>query len=283
MFIEPVVAGKALQYAYEAYKNRNAILTFAKNLAFWARHGYLRVSVFGAGGTGKSYLAELLEDGNIDPEFFSKAYEESLFPETRKLGGLNDGIWGNVIVPPGQKRRAESYWHEEYEALRDGKSTGIINVVSWGHHAFGDLSYKDTKYYQPGMSIPKFLKAYAEERRQIELAALGEIVPRIIDADNKKRIWMITLVTKQDLWWNERNLVRDFYTTGTYNNYIEQIRQSRGHQHFIHEYLSASLVTRNFTTGAGEILASTTPGYDQSLQYAHLNRLLETISNFAKL
>lgn len=286
MFIEPTVLGQTFQYAADVYKNRNNIISFTRKLAHLVRYGFLHVSVFGEGGTGKTYLGELLEKGEINPELFSKPYEESLFPENKNLGGPINGAYGKIIVPPGQKRRAETWWHNEYEELSRGKSTGIINVVSWGYHSFGDpdmkLSYKDTKYYKSGMSALTFLKGYTEERRRMELSALKEIVPHLIDADKRKKIWMITLVTKQDIWWKNRNLVRNFYVNGTYNNYIEQIGQLRGAQNFQHEYLSAALVMRNFTTEAGEVLATITPGYDQAVQYAHINRLLNTINNFAE-
>jgi hypothetical protein len=81
MFIDPATAKILLEGSYEAFKNRKSILTLFKKLGFLARHGYLRISVFGAGGTGKTYLARLLEKGEIDPELYSKPYEESLFPE----------------------------------------------------------------------------------------------------------------------------------------------------------------------------------------------------------
>lgn len=92
---------------------------------------------------------------------------------------------------------------------------------------------------------------------------------------------MITLVTKQDLWWNDRLDAQRFYTEGEYDEYIRRIVHDRGAQNFSHEYLSASLVINNLVTAAGESLSPTTGGYDQNIQYAHLQRLLETVNNFA--
>ncbi len=106
------------------------------------------------------------------------------------------------------------------------------------------------------------------------------MTPRLLDAPGK--LWMITLVAKQDLWWNERVKVQQHYAGGEYNKLVEQIKHERGTQHFVHEYLSASLVINNLTTSKGELLAPTTGGYDQNIQYAHLQQLLEHVNNFAR-
>lgn len=78
----------------------------------------------------------------------------------------------------------------------------------------------------------------------------------------------------------KRKKVKDYYTTGEYNNCIERIISARGKQNFRHEYLSASLVLSNFSAGEGEILVPITEGYDQNLQYAHLEQLADTLNSF---
>jgi hypothetical protein len=100
--------------------------------------------------------------------------------------------------------------------------------------------------------------------------------------DAKKKIWMITLVTKQDLWWKDRNEVRRHYMEGPYNEQIKEIANKRGQQNFAHEYLSASLVISNLGTGAGELLAPTTGGYDQNIQFANLRQLFDAVLNFVE-
>jgi len=274
MYIEP---GTAASIAFTIYEHRGRVLPILKKIGYYLRHGHLQIAVFGVGGTGKTRLGEYLA-GELRPSANLDAYEDSIGVEQYKLQG---DIVCSLIVPPGQKRRAEYSWPELYRDLVEGKSRGIINVVSWGYHSFAELQYKETKYYQEGMSESEFIEAYLQAGRDRELEAIKELTPRLIDA--KKRIWMITLVNKQDLWWHKRVKVKEHYLTGAYNDHIEQIAQARGRHNFVHEYRSAALVISNFTTSFAELLAPTVSGYDQSIQYTHLHRLLDTIYAFAKM
>src|SRR5205085_734665 len=146
-------------------------------------------------------------------------------------------------------------WKTLYQNLAAGKSGGVINIVSYGYHSFTPDSYKETKYYEDPMTPAQFMTAYLNNRRARELQIMKDLTPRLIDA--QKNIWMITLVTKQDLWWDRRRQVQQHYTQGEYNSYIKQITLKRGANNFTHEYLSASLLISNFRTGGGELLAST--------------------------
>jgi HD superfamily phosphohydrolase YqeK len=74
---------------------------------------------------------------------------------------------------------------------------------------------------------------------------------------------MMTLVTKQDLWWQKRHLLKDYYQLGNYSESIQKIQNTLGQANFIHEYISASLLTENFAVANGEILAPVSAGYDQ--------------------
>jgi hypothetical protein len=95
---------------------------------------------------------------------------------------------------------------------------------------------------------------------------------------------MITLVTKKDLWWNGRNLVKDHYASGEYEQIIQSVRNKIGSVNFVHEYCSASLVMDNFLSGTNEMLVPTTGGYDQRLKSANFKKFLssiETLFNFS--
>ena len=58
---------------------------------------------------------------------------------------------------------------------------------------------------------------------------------------------------------------------------FSNIFEERGLQHFVHEYVSTSLIISNFITSKGELLASTTSGYDQNMQAANTNKLFSVI------
>lgn len=272
MFIEPATAATI---TWTAWENRSKLMPALKKLRYLLTHGRLQVAIFGPGGTGKTTLGQFLS-GNLDLGFNATKYKQSINVEKFSLKG---DLVCKLLVPPGQARRAINTWPALYRNLAAGKSGGVINVVSWGHHAFAEASYTETKYFKTGMTQEQFLVDYLEACRERELEIIRDLTPRLLDAKNK--IWMITVVAKQDLWWNERAKVKQHYAEGEYNRHIERITQERGLQNFSHEYLSAAPVINNLITGAGETLATTTGGYDQNIQYAHLQVLLDTITNFA--
>src|SRR5207253_9894266 len=138
--------------------------------------GTLKIAVFGPGGVGKSTLGHFISRGGeaIRPH----DYRES--PVIEKYT-ISDEVVGKLLVPPGQERRIESYWPELYQQLVQGKSRGIINIVSWGYHSF-ELAMKDTGYFKSGMNENDFLTAYLQAKRQRELEIIRELAPRIKDA-----------------------------------------------------------------------------------------------------
>jgi hypothetical protein len=91
---------------------------------------------------------------------------------------------------------------------------------------------------------------------------------------------MITLVTKQDLWWKERMEVIKYYKHGLYNTYIDKVAENRGRD-FRHEYLSASLTVNNFKTPSGEEMIKTSEGYDENIRKVHWKKVLKTIQDYA--
>lgn len=256
-------------------ENRNKIVPWFQKVQFWFKNGRIRVLIFGPGGVGKSTVGRYLS-GEILPVVGDLGYNESIILEKYTLDG---GVLCDILVPPGQTRR-EHTWTELFQSLASGESQGIINVVAAGYHSFNSLSYQETQYYKSGMSISDFMAAYTDAMRQRELDVIEKLVPRICDA--KSNIWMITLVTKQDLWWNDRKTVEQHYMQGEYDKHIKEIQSVRGAQHFAHEYLSASLVMNNLTTSQNEVLAATTSGYDQNLQLANWQKFNSAIDGFVE-
>lgn len=271
MIIDP---GTVMKASVAAYKNQESLRKLTKRIGYLLTRGTLKIAVFGPGGVGKSTLGHFVSRGGeaIRPH----DYKES--PVIEKYT-ISDEVVGKLLVPPGQERRIEDYWPELYRQLVQGKSRGIINVVSWGYHSF-ELAMKDTRYFMPGMSKDEFLAAYLKAKRHRELEIIHELAPRIKDARHK--LWMITLVTKQDLWWEQRADVQKHYTEGEYDACIREVFQKRGERGFSHDYMSASLVISNFASGAGELLAPTAQGYDQKIQWAYQSKFIETVKAFAR-
>jgi hypothetical protein len=241
------------------------------------KNGELKIAIFGAGGTGKSTLGKLLS-GEFELSGLLQTYQESISIEQYKL---ESNKIGSVIVAPGQKRR-EDTWDDLLRTLVGGKIKLIIHVVSWGYHSFGEFSYTQHRLYQSGMTLEEFLREYAAVCRNRELDVLRRIEPHLSIADQRKTI-VITLVTKQDLWWNNRLEVNKHYVEGTYEQLIQNIRNKRGANNFIHEYRSTSLVMENFLSGDNELLIPTTQGYDQRLKVANFRYFLNAIKSLFQI
>jgi hypothetical protein len=241
------------------------------------KNGELKIAIFGAGGTGKSTLGKLLS-GEFELSGLLQTYQESISIEQYKL---ESNKIGSVIVAPGQKRR-EDTWDDLLRTLVGGKIKLIIHVVSWGYHSFGEFSYTQHRLYQSGMTLEEFLREYAAVCRNRELDVLRRIEPHLSIADQRKTI-VITLVTKQDLWWNNRLEVNKHYVEGTYEQLIQNIRNKRGANNFIHEYRSTSLVMENFLSGDNELLIPTTQGYDQRLKVANFRYFLNAIESLFQI
>jgi len=255
---------------------QRAFPTFKKILTRLKR-GDLKIAIFGAAGIGKTTLGKLLSQ-DFQLESLFSPYQESITIEEYQL---DSDVFGSVVVVPGQERRQDN-WHDILRMIAVGKIQLIIHVVSWGYHSFGDISYTYHRLYQSGMTFEGFVEEYTKERRRRELDVLEHIAPHLSIADSKKTI-MITLVNKQDLWWQNRQLVKDHYMNGDYERVIQKIQNQRGAANFIHEYRSVSLVRENFVSGANELLVATTGGYDDRIKFANLKYLLDTIDALLKI
>ena len=91
------------------------------------------------------------------------------------------------------------------------------------------------------------------------------------------KFWLLTLVTKQDLWWEDRAEAESFYTTGDYAAEIEKIKNHHGGRLFRHELALTSLVISNFETGKGELLKPNTAGYDHKHHVQTLRNLFGSL------
>ncbi len=232
------------------------------------------ILILGPGGTGKSTLAQLLS-GKLNPLLdLPGDYKESLDIEKFPL---KDDPGVGVVVPPGQSHRREATWTGQLKGLVEGDYRGVIVMNSYGYHSLGEISYTQTKsFLEKGQD--GFLPAYLEDRRQDELNVLKRLAEAI--RLTKHRLWVLYLVSKQDLWCNDSTSSEAHYRDGEYGAIIHELQNLRGHDQFRHEYVFGSIVISNFQTGRGEKLKSNTEGYDQQLQVRSIRRLLETLGSF---
>jgi hypothetical protein len=270
--------GAIVQGGLAAYNQRGRIETITRKIAYFVQHGRLRVVVFGPPGVGKSTLGGFLASPTPGSTV-ATPYRPSRIIERHAIAG---DFAGGLVITPGQQDLYDQDWEELFSYLRDGTSRIVINVVSWGHHSIATLPYQETNLYQLGISKEEFVSRHVEESRAAELAMIEQLEAHLLTA--KRRIRMITVITKQDLWWDHRALVRQHYEHGRYGEIIERVSRERilRNRGFYHEYCPVSLIGQNFTDGRGEILVPTTQGYDQGVQQGFQNSLVETVRAYAR-
>lgn len=233
------------------------------------------IAVFGAGGVGKSTIGRLLSTGNIYD--LSTEYSESLITEPHLL----KGEWGIVVTAPGQERRVEKHWDDIFKKIEKTKKIGIINVVAHGYHSFELNSYRDSDIYKNGMTLGNFVKKYSEHRRCVEIELQEKLLSGLKSIESS--FWMLTIINKQDLWWNSNEKVMNYYTNGKYSDNIEEFQKKVGINNFQHEFLPVSLTLQNLTSKSKENIALTCAGYDQLQHFSHLSALYEKINGFISM
>lgn len=280
MWIEPATITSTVKAATLANKliaESSAIKKYAKRFIKQIKNGKIILPIFGAGGVGKSTTGKILVGS--DPLEVTAAYSESWTIEPLELEGDTPGT---IFVAPGQLSggRADRYWPELVKKVNSGKALGVVNVVSYGYHSFSILSYKDHELYKNGMNIDNFMEKYTEHRRNIELDMLDYLLKELKPI--KKNFYMITLVSKQDLWWSKSPSVKAHYLEGDYGRKIQSFKESLVEKNFHHEFIPASLTVANLVSPTNETLALTSAGYDNLTHIQYLQNLLCKLHDMAE-
>jgi hypothetical protein len=262
-----------------AWEKRDQILGLLSELRDWFRGGKKDdaqqrpgILILGPGGTGKSTLGRILS-GEYDLLLdLPGEYRESISAEEYELPG-DPKI--EILVPPGQYHRREATWTQLLADLSAGRFRGIILLNAYGYHTLGQIDFRGTALYKErGKS--GFLPAYLEERRSDELAVLKKLSDAA--CSTRGSLWILSLISKQDLWWPRRSEVERHYRAGDYGTMIGELQTHLGQLRFRHEFSFASLVISNFMAGRDVTLSRNAAGYDQNLQVASLRRLFETVA-----
>jgi hypothetical protein len=272
LFTEIIGAEKAIE---ELWKHRTKIAEMMSDVYQLVKNGQLSVFAFGLGGTGKTTLGRVLS-GKLNLGEIPSSYNVSLSTEIYNLGGR---AFAAVYVPPGQTREElgkRARWDELQQKMISSKRYIVINVVCYGYHSLAQIGgYKEHSLYTRDLTKQNFMKLYLAKRREQEIEILREeLLPQLKIAKGDLRL--ITLVTKQDLWWDDRRLVREHYQEGEYSDLIAELSGHRG-VHFNHAYVSCALNVLNFATSDGEILRKTVAGYDSTHWIANYNLVIESL------
>lgn len=171
-----------------------------------------KILVLGASGAGKTQLIRSLKEdvvASIPPS------ERTLFSTRTRIVLKNISFLFSdtpgLVTHKGARRRALQ------EAIKS-HVFGIINVVCFGYHE-GEA---ETKYVIRRSSGKDLVRVpYLKERRSVELSRLSEWLPLV---DNNVTDWVITVVTKADLWWPHQGAaVYDHYERGPYSKTLGKL------------------------------------------------------------
>ena len=232
--------------------------------------GTLSIFSFGAGGSGKTTLGKVLS-GKLNLGEVPSTYKVSLDTETYKIPGRG---FATLYVPPGQTDKTFHLDDLKNKITRSERNL-VISVVCYGYHSLAAVEYHKHKLYKKGITKEKFMDAYLRDRQEEEIKVFKDLMPQLKTAPGRLRL--ITLVTKQDLWWNDRYAVRDHYEKNEYSQLLSELKTHRGGAHFDHVYVSCALNILNFATYDGEVLKENTAGYDSSLWITNYNKVIESI------
>lgn len=264
--------GEAIGLVMTAAEHHEA---FGQLLARWwdrLTRGHTRLVILGGGGVGKSSLGRLSSRGSIG----ESDYRESHEVETYRLAG---GTSCSIHVPPGQARLRDATW-TELEAFLSREHALLVHLVSWGLNEIAPLAYTMLPQHRPSMSPEETILAFAAHQREHDelepLRRLAKLRPM------PKRLRIVTVVGKQDLWWRWRAQVREHYEAGPYHEAIEALRLGLDATHLHHTIWSASMVIKNMVDGEGALLLPTSEGYDEPRRAWHEMRLLEILSDAAR-
>jgi hypothetical protein len=221
------------------------------------------IAVFGPGGVGKTTLGVYLSP-DFDPAKVAKQYEESkgLEEQWLKLDSAQK-IW----IAPGQERsRIEKNWPLLNEKLSRAKQKAVIvYVVAYGYHTPA-----------PDHPVTNWA-AHLIEKRDDELRLLERLV-NYFEQTPTRDLRFLTLVTKEDLWWPERNTVIAHYEQGEYNKLIDRLFVQKGRDNFQHEFAYISLRSENLRNANDSTIAiPTAAGYESAIFYTHQERAMDTL------
>ena len=186
------------------------IITIAKREG-WLRKGidYFRpknrVLVLGSTGVGKSQFLRSI------PEYAAPPISAAARTEFRIVNKfeINSKLF-EFVDTPGQLEHKPIREDIIKEEIRRKHFKGVINCVSFGYHEYGE----DIKKVVNNGTVRD---DYLIHHRQREIDLLREWA-QLLSTE-----WVMTVVTKADIWWNNKFAVGTYYASGPYRDRLRAL------------------------------------------------------------
>ena len=174
-----------------------------------------RILLLGCTGTGKTNLLASLS--NPHPVAI-RHDDRTIYTEAKNL--ILDGHPYRFIDTTGDVERGKDRTQAVREAMSArGGIAGILNVVCDGYHEYAVP--RSEVFLEDSVVKPEYLEFHRHE----EVNQLAEWSTLL--GDPLTSHWLITVVTKADLWWDRSEQVLEYYGKGTYFSGLGDARTLR--------------------------------------------------------
>ena len=231
------------------------------------------ILLLGPGGTGKTTFGRLISGDAVSPFEETVEYRESLIVETYQFA---DDADATVIVPPGQSHRRAATWESLLDRLAGGEFRGVILFGSYGFHTLNQVGgYRAHPLFDGGKA--RFLDDVLAANRGEEVAVAAQVAMKLRIV--REPVWLLTCVTKQDLWWPDRAAAEAFYTSGPFSVALDEGLAGCDPAVLRRERAFCCLRILNFRDQTRAILASNAAGYDDPARSESIGRLVENLND----
>ena len=99
------------------------------------------------------------------------------------------------------------------------KIKGIFNIVNYGYNEVDNIS-SEVSVFRAGTYEVK--QEFLKDNRKLEINQLSEWMS-FVTSDTKIK-WVVTIINKADIWYENREMVMKYYEEGDYFNKIMSLR-----------------------------------------------------------
>lgn len=166
----------------------------SKITGLFVRRPNQHVVVIGSSGAGKTAVVRALTGSSPYVSGDVRTKEAEVFSL------IADKAAFNIIDTPGHnfyKEDARNVVEKLIKSKKSDSCLGIINVVSYGYHEGRSGTEKDAMDKEKKTINETYLK----EKREDEIAILRDWL-KYFRTKEHRIDWLLTLVSKADLWWN---------------------------------------------------------------------------------